>query len=50
MMTATKTPRGVGHVYAAAHYLVAWIAVTEPQRWNEDSLAHLREWFNTHDL
>ena len=50
MMTATTTPRGVGHVYAAAHYLDAWIAVTEPQGWNEDSLAHLREWFNTHDL
>ena len=50
MMTATTTPRGVGHVYAAAHYLDAWIAVTEPQGWNEDSLAQLREWFNTHDL
>ena len=31
MMTATTTPRGVGHVYAAAHYLDGWIAVTEPQ-------------------
>ena len=39
MMTATTTPRGVGHVCAAAHYLDAWIAVTEPQGWNEDSLA-----------
>jgi uncharacterized membrane protein len=50
MMTATTTPRGVGHVYAAAHYLAAWIAVTEPQGWNEESLARLRQWLNTHDL
>jgi len=50
MMTATTTPRGVGHVYAAAHYLDGWIAVTEPQGWNEQSLAHLREWLNAHDL
>ena len=50
MMTATTTPRGVGHVYAAAHYLDGWIAVTEPQGWNEDGLARLREWLNAHDL
>ena len=43
MMTATTTPRGVGHVYAGAHYLDGWIAVTEPQGWNEQSLARLRE-------
>jgi uncharacterized membrane protein len=50
MMTATTTPRGVGHVYAAAHYLDGWIAVTEPQGWNEEGLARLREWLNAHDL
>jgi uncharacterized membrane protein len=50
MMTATTTPRGVGHVYAAAHYLDGWIAVTEPQGWNEESLARLREWLNAHEL
>jgi uncharacterized membrane protein len=50
MMTATTTPRGVGHVYAAAHYLDGWIAVTEPQGWNEQSLARLREWLTAHDL
>jgi uncharacterized membrane protein len=50
MMTATTTPRGVGHVYAAAHYLDSWIAVTEPKGWNEQSLARLREWLNAHDL
>ena len=50
MMTATTTPRGVGHVYAAAHYLDGWIAVTEPQGWNEQSLARLREWLNAHEL
>ena len=50
MMTATITPRGVGHVYAAVHYLDGWIAVTEPQGWNEQSLARLREWLHAHDL
>jgi len=50
MMTATTTPRGVGHVYAAAHYLDGWIAVTKQQGWSEDSLARLRDWLNTHDL
>ena len=50
MMTATTTPRGVGHVYAAAHYLDGWIAVTEPQGWNEESLTRLREWLKAHDL
>ena len=50
MMTATTTPRGVGHVYAAAHYLDAWVAVTEPQGWHEESLALLRQWLNAHDL
>jgi uncharacterized membrane protein len=50
MMTATTTPRGVGHVYAAAHYLDGWIAVAEPQGWDEESLARLREWLNAHDL
>jgi uncharacterized membrane protein len=50
MMTATTTPRGVGHVYAAAHYLDGWVAVTEPQGWNEESLTRLREWLKAHDL
>jgi uncharacterized membrane protein len=50
MMTATTTPRGVGHVYAAAHYLDGWIAVTKPEGWNEESLARLRAWLNMHDL
>ena len=50
MMTATLTPRGVGHVYAAAHYLDGWIAVTEPQGWNKEGLARLRQWLNAHDL
>jgi uncharacterized membrane protein len=50
MMIATTTPRGVGHVYAAAHYLDGWIAVTEPQGWNEESLGRLRAWLNAHEL
>ena len=48
MMTATINPRGVGHVYAAAHYLDGWIAVTEPQGWTRKAspacgMAHARD-------
>ncbi|MFO1121432.1 MAG: alpha/beta-hydrolase family protein [Hyphomicrobiales bacterium] len=50
MMTATTTPRGMGHVYAAAHYLDGWIAVTEPQGWSAADLDRLRAWFKAHDL
>jgi uncharacterized membrane protein len=50
MMTATTTPRGVGHVYAAAHYLDGWIAVAQPQGWSEENLAGLRRWLDKHDL
>ena len=50
MMTATTTPRGVGHVYAATHYLDGWIAATEPQGWSPESLTRLREWLKAHDL
>ncbi len=30
MMTATESPTGFGHVYAADHYIDCWIAMTAP--------------------
>jgi uncharacterized membrane protein len=40
-----STPRGFGHEYAAADYIAAWYALTEPQGWTEAELARLRERF-----
>jgi len=37
------TPPGYGHVYAAEHYLDAWVTVTRPEGWNDADLARLRE-------
>ena len=50
MMTATLTPRGKGHVYAATHYLDGWVAVTSPAGWTESDLARLRTWMADRDL
>ena len=50
MMTATAVPRGVGHVYAAAHYLDGWLAVTEPKGWDEAGLTKVRAWLDARNL
>jgi uncharacterized membrane protein len=42
MMTATTTPIGHGHVYAAANYLDGWIAVTQPKGWSDAAIADLK--------
>ncbi|TVP53811.1 MAG: hypothetical protein EA349_13150 [Halomonadaceae bacterium] len=44
-MAAGSAPPGYGHVYAAEHYFDAWVALTEPQGWDEESLSRLREHF-----
>jgi uncharacterized membrane protein len=44
--TATTTPMGYGHVYAASHYIDAWIAVTNVQGWTADDIARLKEHFD----
>ena len=41
MMLAGTTPMGYGHVYAPAHYIPAWVAVTEPQGWTDATLSEL---------
>ncbi|GAA4524039.1 alpha/beta-hydrolase family protein [Chelativorans composti] len=43
MAFATATPLGHGHLYAPEHYVTAWIEVTEPQGWNDESIARLKQ-------
>jgi len=42
-MGAGRSPRGYGHEYAVGDYLDAWHALIEPEGWDQDSLARLRE-------
>ena len=39
------SPVGYGHDYAAEHYIDAWVALTEPEGWDEEDLERLRERF-----
>lgn len=50
MMTAVTVPKGVGHVYAASHYLAGWQALTEPKGWTNDRLAYLADWLDSKGL
>jgi uncharacterized membrane protein len=50
MMTATTTPAGTGHVYAARHYLDGWLAVTDPPGWDAAALDRLRGWLSAQGL
>jgi uncharacterized membrane protein len=43
LMIATSTPTGHGHVYAAAHYTDAWLAVTAPSGWDQPAIARLKQ-------
>jgi uncharacterized membrane protein len=45
MMVGTA-PTGFGHEYAPAHYIDAWLALTEPQGWSEAELERLRGLFD----
>ena len=44
MMVGTA-PTGFGHEYAPAHYIEAWLALTEPAGWSEAELERLRGLF-----
>jgi uncharacterized membrane protein len=37
-----RSPPGYGHVYAAAHYIDAWLEVSSPQGWTEMRIARLK--------
>lgn len=45
LVAAFRTPVGVGHAYAARHYIEGWIALTEPPGWDEERLQALREFY-----
>ncbi len=46
VILATEVPRGFGHNYAAANYVDAWITVTEPSDWTDDTVMALKQWFH----
>lgn len=45
MLFATKVPEGFGHVYAAEHYINAWLALTDPEHWQAEDTARLKALF-----
>ncbi|MGY6535146.1 MAG: alpha/beta hydrolase [Pararhodobacter sp.] len=44
-VAAFRTPVGVGHAYAARHYMDGWYALTEPPGWAPQQLEALRAWY-----
>ena len=42
MAGASGLGPGLGHLFAASHYIDAWIAVTEPANWAEADVARLK--------
>lgn len=43
VMTATTTPPGVGHVYAAEHYIDSWSEVLNSTEWSEEEIERLKK-------
>lgn len=41
-MVVGTAPPGFGHAYAAADYIEAWFALTEPEGWTDSELGRLR--------
>lgn len=50
MMTATLTPTGHGHVYAARDYMTGWVAVTSPPLADAATLDRLKAWFEAQGI
>jgi uncharacterized membrane protein len=44
---ADRIPRGNAHNYSASSYIDAWIAVTQPESWNEANIQRLKKLFAT---
>ncbi|CAN7560382.1 alpha/beta hydrolase [Aminobacter sp. LjRoot7] len=42
---ATTAPMGYGHVYAAEHYIDAWVQVADIKDWPPDEIARLKQHF-----
>jgi uncharacterized membrane protein len=43
MLMATTAPMGYGHVYAPAHYIDAWIEVTNVRDWAPEEITRLKQ-------
>jgi uncharacterized membrane protein len=43
MFMATEAPIGYGHVYAPAHYIDAWIEVTDIRDWSPERIERLKQ-------
>ena len=43
MFMATSAPIGFGHLYAPAHYVDAWIEVTDAHGWSADEIVRLKQ-------
>src|SRR5690606_10024216 len=48
MALAQTSPIGYGHVYAPAHYIDAWLAVTDPPGWTPARIAALKAAIDPH--
>jgi uncharacterized membrane protein len=46
MLTATSAPIGYGHVYAPAHYVNAWMEVTEVRDWSPERITRLKQYLS----
>ena len=44
MLMATTSPVGYGHVFAPAHYIDAWIAVTDVHNWSPEDVERLKQY------
>src|SRR5690606_17285731 len=42
LLMASTTPMGYGHVYAPAHYVDAWLTLTDATGWSPDRIAELK--------
>ncbi|TWU40746.1 alpha/beta hydrolase [Novipirellula artificiosorum] len=44
---ATSVPIGYGHNYSPSSYIDAWIAVTQPEGWNDERIKELKTFFKS---
>ena len=43
---ATSAPIGYGHVFAPAHYIDAWVAVTDVRNWSPEEVKRLKQYLS----
>jgi uncharacterized membrane protein len=45
MLICADVTKGFGHVFAAEHYIDAWVALTDPQDWHMEDTERLKDLF-----